>query len=114
MPKFTRTPAPSKPQDGAASIVRLAQVSAGAIFAVGSVLYAVSRFFKGPACQPLAPVDLAHSYGTGPMASSRTMAMVSSLTPTSFLLHCGDPPCGLACTLNHAIQKTIAKCVPPL
>ena len=68
--------APSTQQGSATSVLRLAQVSAGAVLAVGAALYAVSRFFKGPAQQPLAPVDLDDSYGT------RTMAMVSSPTPT--------------------------------
>mmetsp|Transcript_120578 Transcript_120578/g.209903 ORF Transcript_120578/g.209903 Transcript_120578/m.209903 type:complete len:830 (-) Transcript_120578:1060-3549(-) len=60
------------------SVLRLAQVSAGAVFAVGAALYAASRFFKGSPGRPLSPVDLVSSYGTRTQSGTRSVAMAAA------------------------------------
>ena len=113
---------PSTPQGTTPSVLRLAQVSATAVFAVGAALYAVSRFFKGSANQPLPPMDLASSYGTrtSPHANTRAIALASILTLapnwlSRFLIPFVDPVCKHASQPSHNAIGLVHVCAsyPP-
>ena len=82
MPTSEEVAAVSTPieQGSANSALRRAQHSGAAVITVGAMLASVSRFFKGPAYQPLAPMDLdlADTYGSSTGSSNITMAIFTA------------------------------------